>query len=193
MKNAIFVLLSALFICSCSYTPQNNKEKEKNDLELAYERAANSTIYEDTIYLGFRFGMSEKEVDKHFDKLVKSKKVYIEDYTNKYRHIINFQGSEIKYGFAFEYFENKLIRLKMYGDRNAIFTMKLFQEAKPGYKLGIYTDLLGDKTYIQQKNNVVVLFSGDIITYEDGKILPKYNEYLLKRDSIKKVESLSNF
>lgn len=193
MKKIIIALLSVAYFCSCSQTAQNSKEKETNDLELAYKRAASSTIYEDTIYLGFRFGMTEKEVNKHFDKLVKSKKVYVEDYTNKYRHIINFQGMEIKYGFAFEYFENKLIRLKMYGDRDAIFTMKLFQEAKPGYKLGIYTDLLGDKTYIQQKNNVVVLFSGDIITYEDGKILPKYNEYLLKQDSIKKAESLSNF
>ena len=193
MKKVVLAFLSSICICSCSYTPQNNKEKEKNDLELAYERAASSTIYEDTIYLGFRFGMSEKEVDKHFDNLVKSKKVYIEDYTNKYRHIINFKGMEIKYGFVFEYFENKLIRLKMYGDRDAIFVMQLFKEAKPDYKLGIYTDLLGDETYIQQKNNIVVLFSGDIITYEDGKLLPKYNEYIAKQDSIKKAESLSNF
>lgn len=193
MKNSIFVLLSALFLYSCSYT--NNKiKKEKNILELAYENAANSEVYEDTIYLGFRFGMSENEVNNHFDKLVKSGKVYIEDYTNNYKHTNNLHGMEITYGFSTEYFENKLFRLSLHSNKGELFTWKLFKEAKPDFHtLGEYTDLLGDKTYIEQKNNIVVLFRNNKMIYEDGKILQKYNEHTLKQDSIKNKESLSNF
>lgn len=194
MKKISIAILLAIGICSCSYTPQNNKEKEKNVLELAYEKAASSTIYEDTIYLGFRFGMTEKEVDKHFDKLVKSKKVYIEDYTKNYKHINNLHGMDITYEFSTEYFEGKLIRFKLYSDKDEIFTWRLFKEAKPDFHtLGEYVDLLGDKTYIEQKNNIVVLFKNDNIIYEDGKILPLYNAYQAKQDSIRNAESLSNF
>lgn len=194
MKNLFLVFVLSLFIYGCSQTAQNSKEKEKNVLELAYEKAASSTIYEDTIYLGFRFGMTEKEVDKHFDKLVKSKKVYIEDYTKNYKHTNNLHGMDITYGFSTEYFEGKLIRFKLHSDKDEIFTWRLFKEAKPDFHtLGEYVDLLGDKTYIEQKNNIVVLFKNDNIIYEDGKILPLYNAYQAKQDSIRNAESLSNF
>ena len=69
MKKLLFLLSSFLFLFgSCS--SNGTKKNQKNDLELAYERAEKAIEREDTIYLGFWFGMSKKDVENHFVILV---------------------------------------------------------------------------------------------------------------------------
>ena len=78
MKNLLW-LLASVIICLSLFSCKSEIEKERNrqreiELDSAKIKAQNSEILVDTIFLGFRFGMTEREVMTHFKKLIKQKK-----------------------------------------------------------------------------------------------------------------------
>lgn len=52
---------------------KKNQEQWNKDFETALAEAQKEVASEDTIFLNFRFGMSEKEVINHFNSLLKEK------------------------------------------------------------------------------------------------------------------------
>ena len=62
--------------CACNLQSNKKTDSELSELdkyEIAYKEASNSTITLDTIFLGLRFGMTQKEVDDHLRKMQDSR------------------------------------------------------------------------------------------------------------------------
>ena len=68
-----------LFGCNLKQNESNNDERADEELRTAKKNAEESEIVVDTVFLGLKFGMSEKEVKKHLKQLVSSKKLYLSD------------------------------------------------------------------------------------------------------------------
>jgi len=74
MMKKIFLLLSAIVVLiSCSNTTNNSSQYDKLDEKIDYE--LNKGVKNDSIFLGFSFGMNEKEALSHCNKLVSENKI----------------------------------------------------------------------------------------------------------------------
>ena len=73
MKTIFKILLTGLLFQFCT-NPTNNKTVEKSYHEIINEEL-NSGLKYDTIFLDFKLGMSERQVEKCFDNLVKQNRV----------------------------------------------------------------------------------------------------------------------
>jgi len=124
------VVLVAIFV-SCNETPPNNKETEVKKvsnnpdytpysvLHKALEEAEQSTNRSDTIFLGFRFGMTQREFINHATNLKKAKK--IEDiFTNiigetTLNYYFTSSEGRTYYGVRItpSYYNNKLYKLSL--------------------------------------------------------------------------------
>ena len=166
MKRSLFILVIIPFIFSCQ-TKQRDQEQWNKDFETALVEAQNESASEDTIFLNFRFGMSEKEVMNHFNSLLKEKKVYLKD--NKYTYDFRTSQITLETRFEAEYFNSKLYKFilifngdnTMDGSLNMFQALNTFKEKalSDGYRLYIYENLLGETEYYYIKKNIVIQFS----------------------------------
>src|SRR5690554_4739874 len=93
MKTFLAITLTAMMLWGCSSSSEGKKEEE---LKQAIEQAQQSGIIETDLFLGFKFGMTEKDVENHFDQLVKEEKVYLTS-TRKYQYDYDTES-----GFTYE-------------------------------------------------------------------------------------------
>ena len=166
MKRILFIFTIIPFVFSCQ-TKQKNQEQWNKDFETALAEAQKEVASEDTIFLNFRFGMSEKEVINHFNSLLKEKKVYLKN--NKYTYDFHTSKTTLDTKFEAEYFNDKLYKFillfdgdnTMDGSLNMFQVLNTFKEKalSDGYRLYIYENLLGETEYYYIKKNIVIQFS----------------------------------
>ena len=165
MKRLLFILVTISFIVSCQ-TKQRDQEQRNKEFEIALSEAQKEVISKDTIFLNFRFGMSEKEVINHFNSLLKEKKVYLKN--NKYTYDFHTSKTTLETKFEAEYFNDKLYKFILIFDSDNMSSgvymfqaLNTFKEKalSDGYRLYIYENLLGETEYYYIKKNIVIQFS----------------------------------
>ena len=75
--------------CACNLQSNKKTDSELSELdkyEIAYKEASNSTITLDTIFLGLRFGMTQKEVDDHLRKMQDNRKLKTDGF-GRYQYV----------------------------------------------------------------------------------------------------------
>ena len=165
MKRLLFILATISFIVSCQ-TKQRDQEQRNKEFEIALSEAQKEVISKDTIFLNFRFGMSEKELINHFNSLLKEKKVYLKN--NKYTYDFHTSKTTLETKFEAEYFNDKLYKFILIFDSDNMSSgvcmfqaLNTFKEKalSDGYRLYIYENLLGETEYYYIKKNIVIQFS----------------------------------
>ncbi len=170
MKKILFILIAFVAFSSCEEIKKAQEAQEKRNAQKEYdelfEKAKTSQQRSDTLYLGFRFGMSPKEVKSHFKKLIKEKVVSL-DYLDRYTTELTLRGG-IKRNATFrtEYYKDKLCKLTFVIDEpyEYIFVFSAFREANEEKKLKwTITEWLENKPrYTMFNNNMVIEFTGII-------------------------------
>ena len=120
MKKLLLILLCLPLLFSCGENEEkkekkDNTEKQEDPLKekINYELSKDKEVND--IFLNFKFGDSEKEVNKKFTELVKEDKIDIH-FSGKY--IYEFKD-EIAPGtavFSFDYYQDKLYQLTLMVD-----------------------------------------------------------------------------
>lgn len=167
------ILLIYLIFFSISISCKTKQEKEKEELEKAITVAENSPITEKSIFLGFFFGMTPKDADKHTEDLVSNGKMYTDE-----------KGY---YTYDFQTHSSMVIlntRIKTYFEQDSLYKMEfLFVPSIDSYSTGrlncvlaahafMATDHVGFKTYINEisekiteyfaiKDNLIIKFDSD--------------------------------
>lgn len=188
----IIVLTSVFIFCSCLRHQDNRAEKD--ELASALSKAENIKNYEDTIFMGFRFGMSQEEVDNHFQSLLDSGKITL-DYNNEYRYMFGTSEGNILTKFSTQYYDGKLCEfilrfeeMDKYSLPELImhYALETFQKKaqNEGYKF--YIDSIGGTyQYYYIKNATVVKFSSLVNPYMSYQNAPLCK---MKEDSISRKE-----
>jgi hypothetical protein len=114
-----FRIIICTVIISILFLECNNKGKSDNTLQNAINEminiGINSEFITDTIFLDFRFGMSEKECDEHIKKLQDVDKIWIENELKWYRFTFN-PSSQVKSAtgyFLRDFYKDELYNLKV--------------------------------------------------------------------------------
>lgn len=173
MKKILFILIAFVAFSSCEEIKKVQEAQEKRDAQKEYdelfEKAKASQQRSDTLYLGFRFGMSPKEVKSHFKKLIKEKVVSV-DYLDRYTTELTLKGGMKRNAtFRTEYYKDKLCELTLVfdGPSEYVFAFSAFKDANEGKKWKwIITEWLENKSrYTMFNNNMVIEFTGLIDSY----------------------------
>ena len=112
-KKITLIILTLVLLISCNQAEKKAKEKEIA-FDKKIESELNSGIRNDTIFLGYTFGMSEKEFNKKTSDLRKENKLYVNDSrTLAYKMTIddNALGQDLEATFSPEYYNEKLFKL----------------------------------------------------------------------------------
>lgn len=118
MKKTTFLLIAAIATIFCACDMQSNrKTKQKlSELEkykLAYKEASNSAITLDTIFLGLRFGMTQKEVDNHLRKMQDNRKLKTDGF-GRYQYIFFLNdNTTLTSSLSAEFFNDKLYKFML--------------------------------------------------------------------------------
>lgn len=201
----IALLISFIFALSSCVVKQSNESceaQDKSKYEIILDSAAASKLTDDTIFLDFRFGMTEKELSRHMKSMVRKGKVYT-DYLDRYTYKLKWRG-KLNYELRFkpEYYQGKLVRMTfpiesgLGGSGSHVLVFDMFTEANPDYKWTIDKDFLGNPVYVAHKNNIVVKFeglAGSQMVYEDARYLRDYKLDKQRNDSIERAKSLEDF
>ena len=142
----VFLLISVIvFFTGCenfTYRQKSTEGAEKTRYENTLQRELSSGEKTDTIFLGFRFGMTKAEVSRHTRALTKQGKL-----TSKGKYLFTFDEyttAEAKIGV--HYFEGKLYQFQLYVTPTGIVPITV------GVKVELY------KLY-NEKYDCTVLFS----------------------------------
>lgn len=191
-----------LFFTSCQ-TKEQKEEKErienfKKRMELT-EKAVNSKERIDSIFMNFRFGMTEKEYDMHLQ--------YITNKTGAQKNILGIYEIPINasYGFRYkatlhpEYYNGALCRLTIMADEEIgktddsyIMLFSSVKKAHPEYAIYIDKSIEGFPKYMAfYKNLIVSCYSSGsyILIYEDAPVCRILDEEEEKKDSIELVNT----
>lgn len=174
------VFMPALF--SCISSNEKSEDIKRKELLAAIEQAEQSEQIENELFLGFKFGMAEKEVDNHLKKLLKEGKLYLNnskeyqyDYTSKY-------GIKNNVNFIPKFHEGKLYEM-VYPIVNPltpskgdyIFMASDFISSDKGkqFKSIITEDIFGETVYTSIKGNLIIKFensSGSKMRYTNAPV-----------------------
>lgn len=100
-------LLASFYSCNEETKSSWQIIEEKEDSELA------KGIINDTIFLGFYFGMTEEQVQDKFKELVKNGKISVND-KNEYQYDFSFDyPKKANANFIIEYFNGKLYQMRL--------------------------------------------------------------------------------
>lgn len=159
------VFMPALF--SCISSNGKSEDIKRKELLAAIEQAEQSEQIENELFLGFKFGMTEKEVDDYLNQLVKEGKVYLND-TREYQYDYNNKSGITYYiNFAPLYHDDKLYEITypiksslIPSSGDYIFMASDFIRSERGtqFRLHITEDILGEAVYTCIKDNLVVEF-----------------------------------
>ena len=180
---------------SCKQQGAANKVNEQIDrYNQLYKEAVDSKERNDTIFMGFRFGMSEKEYNAHLKKLSKEGKAK--------KDILGYYEIPIKdsHGLSYkaephpEYYKGKLCRLSLkissdLGERGNSYVLLFgtFRDTHPQYDMNIKEIIEGQPEYSAFYKNTVVRCFGSAysyMVYEDAPFAIKFDEEEHKKDSI---------
>lgn len=116
MKNYLFIILiTSLFVSSCN--PKQNKNDYKINTAFekyneAYKKASQSKILIDTIFLGLRFGMTEKEVNNYLSEMKFKGKLGSDD-IGRYEYKLINGNNTVKSSLSAEYYQGKLYKFSL--------------------------------------------------------------------------------
>ena len=198
MNKLILLSVIMLLLFSCNQE-SDRKNKAESDLSEAVSIAEKSEIIETKTFLGFEFGMTEKEVVSYLSKLKKEGKVYLNS-SNSFQYDFTFNGMDINLNFVPEYYEGKLYKMiypaDMWGAGGLgihVFLMQAFRDTRDGFKSHINNDVMGDTFYTNIKDNLIITFENSRMIYENAPIskLAKQKDEELKIE--KSNESKSEF
>lgn len=196
MKKLLFLLVILFSSCGEIKKMQEAREDELRQKEYCelFDLAKTSAQRSDTLYLGFRFGMTSKEVNKHFKKLIKEK-IVSTDYANRYTTDIMLKGViKRKVTFRTEYYKDRLCTFSLVLDNPSdyIFAVSTFKDANRDMRLAMTKWLDGKDKYAMFKNNMVIEFKGFLeseITFIDASLVDSL-EFV---KDIKEKEELDKF
>jgi len=210
MRIIVSILLLVGLMIRCDFLEPKTKIYQKNKGKTLEEIITNELATNkrnDTIFLNFRFGMSEKEFKSHLNKLIEEKKLYKDPITNFLTYdLVSDQYTTIKCTFSPEYYEGKLYKLGVSAKAKDEFstiitvTLKLFMFYMNKYGLCDVEEkmeLVEDcKKYIWIHGNrmisVMCGFSDSRIFYEDLSITSLRKDKEKNESKIKTKESLDD-
>ena len=206
MKNLIIfslLLITLFLLIGCEEYNNRREQKEMNEF---IESELASNIRSDTIFLDFRFGMSEKEFNAHLSKLKRKGKIWINK-NNYYEYIFDVNDRYYKWKaeatISAEFYKNKLMQLNLFVTSedmysNELLKMKLFllySEPHDKGRIFIEKSVLGDSdNYVFIENNKKIeifdgindarIFYTDMIAERNKKEEDKQNSI----ESLKKIQ-----
>lgn len=201
-KLSIFLTICLFTACSGGGNPT---DKTDNLYKQALIEAQHADQTENELFLGFKFGMSEKEIRAHLEKLRKDGKVYVNDDSQFQYDFIHSSGLTLYFNFIPEYYEGILYEMA-YPIRNSfgpssgdyVFVAGAFldSERMSGFSRFITKDILGEPIYTYTKGNLIITFEnsgGAEMKYTNAPIakIVKAGEESEKREKAK--ESYSDF
>lgn len=205
MKKILILLLLTSLISSCNFlNPKTkiNRPDKGNTIDEIISNELATGKRNDTIFLDFRFGMNEKEFNKHLNKLVTQGKLYTDPISNFVAYdLVYDKFTTIKCTFKPDYYKNKLYKLgisaKSKTDYSSIktTTLQLFMFFMNKYGLCDIEEkmeLVDDCTeyiWIQGNRKISVMcgFNDSRIFYEDLSI-----SKLKELEENKEIESGTN-
>lgn len=160
------VFMPALF--SCISSNEKSEDIKRKELLAAIEQAEQSEQIENELFLGFKFGMAEKEVEKHLDQLMKEGKIYINN-VGEYQYDLHDEyGSKFYIKFVPHYHEGLLYEM-VYPIERAIITTgddhipvaSFFRSSdkENKYEWYITENPFNDPVYTFVKKNLIVSFN----------------------------------
>ena len=182
----IAVIIPFFLCCSC-LNKQNNSTIEKDELNSAIHKAEKIQDYEDRIFMGFRFGMSQEEVNNHFQSLLDSGKITL-DYNDTYKYMYGTSKGNIETNFSTQYHEGKLCEFilsfheidnKVFSSPELImqFAQETFQKKAFDDDYSFYIDsVAGEHLYYYIKNATIVKFSSLVNPYMSYMCAPLCKE-----------------
>lgn len=184
MKKLLY-LLTLVVMASCGMSQKAEEIKQKEELKELIDSAKLSKAGKTDLYLGFKFGMTEKEINRHMKKLEREGKAD-RDYRGAYTvKLIGEHGFEYNANVGVEYYMGKMRRLKFTTDNESDYVMicTAFLKANKGNWV-IVNGPLGNKEYIMQIDNILCTFTGYIktlVTFEDAPYIDLMKQ---EKDSI---------
>lgn len=190
----LFLPLFLSFI-SCNSIAKSDNEEESQS-EILYEKAMKSDMLTDSIFMDFKFGMTEKEFSKHAKVLVNKGMASIK-YDEFKCHFKDTHGFKYTARLAPEYYQGKLFRLTLLIETDGLIAttgneyvllFSAFRDTHKDYDWTIEKDYADNPIYIITKNNLVITFKQGIgdnrIIYENAPIAPLYEKEKQIQDSI---------
>lgn len=201
MRNTIY-LISFIFIalCSCSQK-QNNKVKE-DGLESAISNSENIKDFNDRIFMDFMFGMSEDDVNAHFQTLLDSGKITL-DSDGAFKYLFKTRNGNISTSFSTQYYNGRLCEFilnfqemdnELYSSPELMmqFAQDVFSEKAMNEGYDFYIDSIGSEyLYYYIKDATIVKFSSFITPYMSYTCAPlcKMKQKKMENEKEKEVES----
>lgn len=170
LKIGILAAAFALWLASCGSHQMPLPEKDKLAEAIAY--AETTPITETRLFLGFKFGMTQKEVTAHLDSLEDIGKVYI-DKENQYAYDFHTDSklyNAIMVTFLPEFYHDSLYRMDFMLHAkeeslldspvlNMLAAERNFRDAdKTGYRDFTTTDISGEEIHTYIKANLIIQF-----------------------------------
>lgn len=188
----ILSLASLLFFFSCNSLSKSNDSYEGSKFEKLYEKARKSNVETDSIFMNFRFGMTEEEFQKHSKHLIDiDKAMYVNGRLKcEFKDLNGFNYSA---KLKPEYFHGKLFRLYLFIESESslgtngdeyVLLFSSFKNTHKNYDWGIEKDIDNKPMYIATNNNLVVVFVDNTIIYENAHVAPLYQKEKEIQDSI---------
>lgn len=197
MDKLFLLSVIVLSFFSCNQQTQEIKKKNKAESELsdAISKAEKSEVLEKNTFLGFEFGMTEKEVDNYFSKLIKEGVIYVNS-KDKFQYDFSFRGGDIYLNFVPEYYDGKLYKM-IYpantpsGFSGHVFLMTAFTKTRDEFEAHRNNDIMGDTYYTNIKDNLIITFKDSRMIYENAPIskLVKHKAEEIKKEKSNKSNS----
>ena len=189
--NVIFVLL---VLSSCKYQNKEVKKIEKSYEQIVAEELATNKRF-DTIFLNFRFYMTETQLQNHYKQLVKEGKL-----KKVQNELISFRGSQINYsGYLYD-FHLKSDVLKTFitesYNSDSLFSMTLniyggYYSSTKSNLIDLYNEKYGSykkDTILEYTSNSVIWINGNreiiVSTYNGNGYSITYNDLIAKNSII---------
>lgn len=118
MKKITFLLVAFMttMFCACNLQSNQKTEPKLSELEkykIAYNEASNSAITLDTIFLGLRFGMTQKEVDNHLRVMQDNRKLRTDGF-GRYQYVFFLNdNTTLTSSLSAEFFNDKLYKFML--------------------------------------------------------------------------------
>ena len=194
IKKITFSIMTLIVFIGC-----NQAEKKAKEREIAFEKKIDtelkSGIRNDTIFLGYNFGMTQKEFSRKTSDLRKEKKLYVnERNTLAYKMTIddNALGQDLEATYSPEYYNNKLFKLGVSVKSTKYNTPELTQLQLVRLfndKYGFYDH--SEKSILETTNNYYWIDGNRqievICGYDDARIF--YTDLLAEKEFETKKES----